>query len=309
MQQTSSAGSVPAERAGSPAVMALLRETYAAWSADKAPRLAAALAYYVTFALAPFLIIVVQIVALIMGFGHAAGHHQSARDAILGAVATSAGPQTAATLRTIVDATLSQQGQSLLAGIIAWVVLILAAAGLFGAIQDVLNTIFAVDEKQHGGLLVMLRDRFTAFAMIAGIAFLLIVCLAANALLTSFAPVVERLLPGGVVAIQIFGLLFSLAVTTALVAAIFKWLPDVSLSWRDVLIGAVATAVLFTLGELPLGWYLGRAGTTSVYGAAGSLVAILLWVYYSSQILLLGAEFTKVYAKRRKATVAPPTTL
>lgn len=304
MQQTSSAGSVPADRPGAPGVMALLRETYAAWAADKAPRLAAALAYYVTFALAPFLIIVVQIVALIMGLGNASGHHQGARDAILGAVASAAGPQTAATLRTIVDATLSQQGQSLLAGIVAWVVLLLAAAGLFGAIQDVLNTIFAVDEKQRGGLLVMLRDRFAAFAMIAGIAFLLIVCLAANALLTSFAPVVERLLPGGVVAMQIFGVLFSLAVTTALVAAIFKWLPDASLSLRDVAAGAFATAVLFTLGELPLGWYLGRAGTTSVYGAAGSLVAILLWVYYSSQILLLGAEFTKVYAKRRKA-VAP----
>lgn len=299
MQQSTSAGPVPAERSSSqPGVIALLRETYTAWSSDKAPRLAAALAYYVTFALAPFLIIIVQIVALIMGFGHAAGHHQGARDAILGAVASAAGPQTAATLKTIVDATLSQQGQSLLAAIIAWAVLILAAAGLFGAIQDALNTVFAVDEKQHGGLLAMLRDRFASFAMIAGIAFLLIICLAANALLTSFAPVVERLLPGGVLAMQAFGLVFSLAVTTALVAAIFKWLPDVSLPWRNVLIGALATAVLFTLGELPLGWYLGRAGTTSVYGAAGSLVAILLWVYYSSQILLLGAEFTKVYAKR-----------
>jgi len=275
----------------------VLKSTYSEWNEDHAQRLAAALAYYVTFALAPFLIVVVQIVALILGAGNGAGHHLAARNQIIAIVSHSAGKGAGQALDAIVTGILSQHNASIWTATIGWLVLVLSAGGLFGAIQDALNTIFGA-EKARSGWWHLLRERFVSFAMVGGIALLLIVSLLLNALVTSLSSGLERIAPGFVWIFQAADVVFTFLLTMLLVAIIYKWLPDVALRWRAVLAGAFVTAALFGVGEVALGWYLGRAGWTSEYGAAGSLVLILLWVYYSAQIFLIGAEFTKVLARR-----------
>lgn len=275
-------------------VIALARATYDAWNADRAQRLAAALAFYVSFALAPFIIVVIQIAGLILGKSVGEQHGQKEMFAI---VTHSAGPLATAGLKTMIDAIMTHQGKSFLTAVVSWFFVILAASGLFGAIEDALNTVFSVPQER-GGLWVMIRDRFLPFAMIGGIALLLIVTLVVNALITSLAAGLERLFPGFVIIFQALGVLFTFFITMLLVAIIYKVLPATSLDWRDIAVGSFATALMFTVGELALGWYLGRAATTSWYGALGSLVVILIWIYYCAQIFLLGAEFTKVYVRR-----------
>jgi len=278
------------------AILDVLKSTYAAWNEDHAQRLAAALAYYVTFALAPFLIVVVQIVALVLGAGNGAGHHLAVRNQIIAIVSHAAGKSAGQALDAIVTGILSQQGASMWTAVIGWIVLVLSAGGLFGAIQDALNTVFGV-EGTRGGFWLLLRQRFVSFAMVGGIALLLIVSLLVNAVVTSLSSGLERIAPSLVFIFQAGDVLFTFFLTMLLVAIIYKWLPDVTLGWRPVLAGAFVTAVLFGVGEIALGWYLGRAGWTSEYGAAGSLVLMLLWVYYSAQIFLVGAELTKVFAR------------
>ncbi|MGH7683688.1 MAG: YihY/virulence factor BrkB family protein [Vulcanimicrobiaceae bacterium] len=275
-------------------VIGLVRGTYDAWNADRAQRLAAALAFYVSFALAPFLIVVIQIAGLILGKSVGEQH---ARQELFAVVTHSAGPLAAAGLNTIVTAIMTHQGKSLLTAIASWFFVILAAGGLFGAIEDALNTVFSVPQER-GGIWVVIRDRFLPFAMIGGIALLLIVTLVVNALITSLAAGLERLFPGFVIIFQVLGVMFTFFVTMFLVAIIYKVLPATTLDWRDILVGSFVTAFMFTLGEMALVWYLGRAATTSWYGALGSLVVILIWIYYCAQIFLVGAEFTKVYVRR-----------
>ena len=271
-----------------------VRAIYEAWSADHAQRLAAALAYYITFALAPFLIVVIQLVGLILGQGD-----HGARSEIHDIIARSAGTSAADALDSIVTSITSQQKTSVLTAIVGWVVLVMSAGGLFGAVQDALNAVFNI-EPPKGGIWLILKERFVSFAMVGGIALLLIVSLMVNAVITSLANGFESVVPGLVIVFQFAGVLFTFGLTALLLAMIYKWLPDRPLRWGDVIPGAIATALLFLIGEVALGWYLGRAGWTSAYGAAGSLVLILLWVYYSSQIFLVGAEFTKVFESRRR---------
>src|SRR5579875_1350493 len=261
-------------------VMTLARATYDAWNADRAQRLAAALAFYVSFALAPFIIVVIQIAGLVLG--KTVGE-QHARNELLAIVTRSAGPMAATGLNTIIGAIMTHQGKSVLTAVASWFFVVLAASGLFGAIEDALNTVFSAPQER-GGFWTMLRDRFLPFAMIGGIALLLIATLVVNALITSLAAGLERLFP--------------FFVTMLLIAIVYKVLPATTLDWHEILVGSFATAVMFALGEVALGWYLGRAATTSWYGALGSLVVILIWIYYCAQIFLLGAEFTKVYARR-----------
>lgn len=278
------------------ALIGIIKSTYAAWNEDHAQRLAAALAYYVTFALAPFLIVVVEIVGLVLGGGNGAGHHMGARDEIISIVSRSAGKSAGQALGGIVDGILAQQSASVWTAVVSWVVLILSAAGLFGAIQDVLNTVFGAQQKR-GGLWLLLRQRFASLTMLGGIALMLVVSLLVNAVVTSLSSGLNSIAPSLVTIFQVVDVAFTFGLTMLLVAIIYKWLPDVSLPWRPVLAGAFVTAALFGVGELALGWYLGRAGWTTEYGAAGSLVLILLWVYYSAQIFLFGAEFTKIFAR------------
>jgi membrane protein len=176
---------------------------------------------------------------------------------------------------------------------------------VFGQLQDALNTIWGVKAKPGGGILGFLRSRFLSFAMVGGVCFLLLVSLTLESVLKGFSHYIQGVLPGGIViAIAVYWI-FDLAVVILLFAIIFKFLPDAKTQWRDVWIGAALTAIFFALGKWALGLYLGSGSAASAYGAASSLITLLLWVYYSSQILLFGAEFTQVYACRAGRGVEP----
>jgi membrane protein len=184
-------------------------------------------------------------------------------------------------------------------------VLLFGASGVFGELQAALNTVWDVAPKPGRGIWGIVKDRFFSFTLVVGVAFLLLVSLIASAALTWLGQVFERSLPGGALVWQVLNFSISLAVVTALFALIFKTLPDVHIHWRDVWVGAAVTAALFTLGKFLLGLYLGSAGVGSAYGAAGSIIALVIWVYYSAQVLLVGAEFTEVYARRFGSRITP----
>jgi len=199
----------------------------------------------------------------------------------------------------------AQPGKSTVATIIGIGLALFGASGVFGQLQDALNTIWGVKAKPGRGIWGFLRNRFLSFAMVAGICFLLLVSLTIEALLRGFSHYVQSVLPGGIVIALAVYLIFDFAVVVLLFAMIFKFLPDVKIQWRDVWVGAVITAILFGIGKWLLGFYLGSGAAGSAYGAASSLITLLLWVYYSSQILLFGAEFTQVYAAQAGRILRP----
>ena len=189
--------------------------------------------------------------------------------------------------------------------LIILLVLLFGASGVFGELQSALNTVWDVAPKPGRGVWGLVKDRFFSFTLVVGVAFLLLVSLVVSAGLTWAGQVFASSLPGGALVWQVLNFCISFAVVTALFALMFKTLPDVHIKWRDVWIGAGVTAGLFTLGKFLLGLYLGSAGVSSAYGAAGSIVALVIWVYYSSQVLLVGAEFTEVYARRYGSRITP----
>jgi membrane protein len=275
----------------------LLKETFNEWNEDKAPRLAAALAYYTAFSLAPLLIVVISIAGLIYGKEAVQGQVQYQ---IQGAV----GSQAASAIQDML-ANFSHPSSGIIATVLGVITLVLGAAGLFGQLQDALNTIWEVAPKPGQGILAMLRQRFLSFTMVLGICFVLLVSLVLSALVSALGNVIAVHIPQQETVLQIVNLVISFAVITLLFAAIYKVLPDVQISWRDVWMGAVVTAILFTIGKYALGLYLGQSSVSSSYGAAGSFVLLLLWIYYSAQILLFGAEFTQVYARKYGSKIEP----
>jgi membrane protein len=199
----------------------------------------------------------------------------------------------------------SKPGKGTAATVIGIALALFGATGVFGQLQDALNTIWGVKAKPGEGIMSFLRARFISFAMLGGVFFLLLVSLTVEALLKGFSHYVQSALPGGLtIAVSVY-LLFDFAVVTVLFAMIFKFLPDAKIQWRDVWIGAVMTAIFFGIGKWALGLYLGSGAAASAYGAASSLITLLLWIYYSSQILLFGAEFTQVYANQAGRRVEP----
>jgi membrane protein len=285
----------------------MIKETFARWNADKAPRLAAALAFTTIFALAPVLVIVIAIAGYAIGVANGTGH-AAIEDKLLLTIQASAGPQAAAVVRQMVAASLDKPAQSVVAQVAGWIALVLGAAGLFAALQDALNTIWHADPPKKG-LWRAIRDRVASIGMLLAIGFLLLVTTAINAAIAYVSAYVVQALPfpGAGFVFAVVNWILSVALITLLFAMMFKYLPDVEIEWRDVWTGALVTAVAFVIGQVLIAFYLGWAGVASAYGAAGSLLAILLWVYYSSMILLFGAEFTRVYAERRgsKATSEP----
>jgi membrane protein len=286
-------------------IWTLLKETFSEWREDKASRLAAALAYYTVFALAPLLIIVIAVAGLVFG-------QEAARGELIAQIQGLVGQEGAQLIETMVESA-SKPTSGIIATTIAIATILFGASGLFGQLQDALNTIWEVEPKPERGILGMIKDRFLSFTMVLGIGFLLLVSLIVSAVLSALNPYLKDLLPGSIYWIQILNFIISFGVITLLFAMIYKILPDVEIAWDDVWIGAVVTSLLFNLGKFLIGLYLGNSSAGSAYGAAGSLVILLLWVYYSAQILLFGAEFTQVYAKRRGSWVAsaqkasPPT--
>lgn len=279
-------------------ILSLLKETFSDWSEDKAPRLAAALAYYTVFALAPLLLIAIAVAGLFFG-------REAATNQIGQQVAGLLGPTAGEAINSMIQAASANKGTGIVASIIGVVTLLLAASGVFGELQDSLDTIWEVQPKPGLGIMATIKKRFFSFGMVLGVGFLLLVSLVISAALGALGTVVAGDQFGETLIWKVLNFVVSFGVTTLLFALIFKVLPDVKVQWGDVWIGALATALLFTIGKALIGWYLGRPGTTSTYGAAGSFVALLLWVYYSAQILFLGAEFTQVYAREYGSKIQP----
>jgi len=277
----------------------LLRQTFQEWLQDKAPQLGAALAYYTVFSLAPLILLLLAIVGAIFRHDPA-----GASNKITQQMSYFLDPSALQVVQSIAQSA-SQPGKSTIATIIGIALALFGASGVFGQLQDALNTIWGVKAKPSRGIWGFLRTRFLSFAMVAGICFLLLVSLAIEALLKGFSHYVQSVLPGGIAIALTVYLIFDFAVVVLLFAMIFKFLPDVEIQWRDVWIGAVMTAILFGIGKWLLGFYLGSGTAASAYGAASSLITLLLWVYYSSQILLFGAEFTQVYAARAGRAFKP----
>jgi len=277
----------------------LLRQTFSEWLEDKAPQLGAALAYYTVFSLAPLILVLLAIVGWIFQ-----KDPDGAWQKITMQMSYFLDRSALAVVQNIAQKA-SQPNKSVIATIIGVMLALFGASGVFGQLQDALNTIWGVKPKPGAGIWAFLRIRFLSFAMVGGVCFLLLVSLVLEGLLKAFSHYVQAIVPGGIVIALIVYWVFDLGMIILLFASIFKFLPDVRIQWRDVWIGATMTAIFFAIGKWALGLYLASGGAGSAYGAASSLITLLLWVYYSSQILLFGAEFTQVYASRAGREIKP----
>lgn len=277
-------------------IVTLFKETFTEFMDDKAPRLGAALAYYTIFSIAPLLLIAIAIAGLVYG-------KQAAQHDVLAQLKGLFGDAAAKSIQEmLVSASKPKSGT--IATIVGIITLLFGAAGVFGQLKDALNTIWNAEPKKGGGFMGMVKDRFLSFAMVFGIAFLLLVSLVLDAALSAAAKYVG--LPGGEAPWQVLQLGVSFGVVTVLFALIFRFLPDTKVEWRDVWYGAAFTSFLFVIGKFALGLYFGRSSVGSAYGAAGSLVLLLVWIYYSAQILFFGAEFTQVYSRHHGSRQGQP---
>ncbi len=265
--------------------------------ADNAPSLGAALAYYTIFSLAPVLIVVIAVAGLVFG-------REAAEGEILRELQALVGPAGAATIQTIIQR-VSQPALGIVASTVGLVTVLVGASGAFLQLQDALNQIWKVKPKSESFWVCALRKRSLSFGLVLGTGFLLLVSLALSAALAAVGTFMGQLLPIAAFLLESVNFLLSFAVITLLFAMIFKVLPDTEVAWGDVWMGAAVTALLFTIGKMLIGLYLGKSSVASAYGAAGSLVVVLVWVYYSAQILLLGAEFTHAYANQHGSRVGP----
>lgn len=267
----------------------IFKQTISEFSQDKVPRLGAALAYYTIFSLAPLLLIVIAIAGLAFG-------HDAAQNKIFEQLRGVLGSTTAEGVQEMVK-NAAKPKSGTVATVLGIATLLLGASGVFGQLKDALNTIWDVKPKEGRGIMRMVKDRFLSFAMVFGLGFLLLVSLVIDTAIAAMGKYAGNHLPGGEAVWHIVEMAFSFCVITVLMAGIFRLLPDLKIEWRDVWLGAALTSLLFVLGKFALGIYFAKSAVGSSFGAAGSLVLVLLWVYYSAQILLFGAEFTQVYAR------------
>jgi membrane protein len=280
---------VESEKPYQKGVVALFKNTASEWIQDKCPQLGAALAYFTVFSLAPLVLVLLAVFGLIFG------GTDHARQMITEQLRYLIDPSGIKVIQDIA-ANASKPQAGIIATTIGVVLALFGASGVFGQLQDALNTIWGVKPKPGGGLMGFIRTRFLSFAMVGGVCFLLLVSLTVETILRGFSDYLKNVMPGGhILALALF-LIFDLAVVILLFAMIFRYLPDAKLAWRDVWVGATLTAILFAVGKFVLGLYLGSGAAGSAYGAASSLITLLLWIYYAAQILLFGAEFTQVYA-------------
>ena len=281
-----------------PLVITLFQRALWAWWEDNALRLGASLAYYTLFAIAPVLLVAIAIAGLAFG-------PEAVRGEIVGQLQALVGRDGAEAVQAMLEGA-SRRQSGLFATIVGSITFLFAATGAFLELQTVLNTIWRVKPRADAANIAgFVTDRIRSFGLVLGIGFLLLVSLALSAALAAASAWLDRWAPGMPIVWQSLNVVTSLVVITTLFAMLFRFLPDVVLEWRDVATGALVTAVLFTLGKQAIGLYLGQSSTTSTYGAAGSVIVLLLWVYYSSQILLLGAEFTRVYAEHHGSRIKP----
>lgn len=280
-------------------VIYLVKETFNHWLDDKASRLAAALAYYTVFSLPPLLILVIAIAGTFLG-------EEAARGEVVQQLQSLIGTEGAKAVEVVIaGASKSGTASSLSASIISVIILLFGATAVMTQLQDALNTIWGVAPRPGNMIKIFVFQRLLSFGMILGIVFMMLVSLVMSAALGILSKYLGGLFPGLEFISALVDLTISLSVISCLFAMMFKYLPDVKIKWSNVLIGAVITAVLFNLGKYLIGLYLAKSAFNSTFGAAGSLVVLLAWIYYSAQILFLGAEFTQVYARRHGAYIEP----
>ena len=268
----------------------MLKDTVLAFINDEALSRGAAIAFYTVTSIAPVLLIVIAIAGLAFG-------QEAAQNAITAQLSDLMGQQTAEVLQAAV-ANASSKSSGITATIIGIVTLLVTASGVFGEMQSALNAIWKAKPK---GTTVsrLIRARAASLGLVVTLGFLLMVSLVVSTALTAFGNYLDAILPFGKIILTVLNVLVSLLLISCLFAAIYKVLPDRDLQWSDVIVGAIATAILFTIGKSLISWYIGSSAVASSFGAAGALIVLLLWVYYSAQTFLLGAEFTKVYATTR----------
>ncbi|HSK76689.1 MAG TPA: YihY/virulence factor BrkB family protein [Thermoanaerobaculia bacterium] len=276
----------------------MLKESFQEWKDDDALSLGAALAYYTIFSLAPMLLIAISVAGLVFG-------REAAQGELVGQMRGLVGQQGAEAIQTMVANAGKQGSGGVLGTILGIVTILFGATGVFAQLQSSLNKIWNVEAKPGQGIWSFLRNRILSFGMVLGIGFLLLVSLAVSAAIAALDTYATGLFPAAEVVIGIVTAAFGLAVITVLFAMIFRYLPDVKIAWKDVWTGAAVTSVLFLIGKVLIGLYLGNSTVASTYGAAGSLVILLLWIYYSTQILFFGAEITQVYARRYGSGIVP----
>ncbi|HEX6588562.1 MAG TPA: YihY/virulence factor BrkB family protein [Longimicrobiales bacterium] len=279
----------------------LLKETFREFKEDEATRVAAALSYYTIFALPPLLVLLITIAGAIWEPSDVQGRIEAQISALLGAEGASG-------VRAMLENANRPGSGGVLPTILGIAGLLFGATGAFIQLQSALNTAWDVKpDPAQGGIRNFITKRLLSLGMILGVGFLVLVSLALSAVLSAAGSSIERFLPEALSGPLLFAFnaILSLAVITLLFAAIYKVLPDVVIRWREVWIGAVVTAVLFVIGKFAIGLYIGQSDPGSAYGAAGSLAVILVWVYYASIIVLLGAEFTQVWARRRGVEIVP----
>jgi membrane protein len=280
---------------------ALARDSVKEFLDDDCQTQAAALSYYTIFSLPPLLVLILMLLGAVLDPQDIRGHLETQLGTLMGPSATEQ-------IRNILEQAHSPGSGTGVAAVLSVLALLLGATGAFGQLQAALNRAWEVaPDPDKGGLKQFLLKRVFSFGMILSVAFLLLVSLVLSAALTAFGGALGSMLPEGVSAtlLQVVNQLLSLVVIAGLFAALFKVLPDAHVAWRDVLVGGAATAVLFVLGKFLIGLYLGRSNPGEAFGAAGSLAVLLVWIYYSSMILLFGAEFTQLWAERRGQGIAP----
>ena len=271
-------------------ILALLPAAVVGWWNGNLLRLGASLAYYTLFAIAPILLVAIAVAGSVFG-------DEAVRGEIIGQIDGLVGRDGGAAVQALIEGARNRQS-NLLAAAIGTLTSMLAAGAVFLELQAALNAVWQVQPASRGLIKGFLVSRARSFGLVLAVGFLLLVSLALSAALAAVGAWLGTQMPGVPMAMAALSWLVSIATTAVLFALLFKVLPDVSLRWRDVAVGGLVTAVLFTVGQCLIGLYLGRSGTTSSYGALGSVVVLLLWVYYSSQVLLIGAEFTRLYTER-----------
>ncbi len=277
--------------------VSLLKDTFNKWSDHNATRLGAAVAFYTLLSFAPLLVLLAALAALIFS-------KQEAQNGLIEQARQMIGARGADTVKSLLE-NAQKPSSGVFASIVAFVTLLFGASGVFTELRDALNTIWDATPKNSSGLMGMLRQRLFSFGMVLSVGFLLLASLVISAGLALIGKYFGGLVPLPAAVLEAINFLVSFAVITVLFAFMFKYVPAIHVAWRYVWIGATGTALLFSIGKLLLGLYLGKASVGSAYGAAGSLVAMIVWVYYSAQIFFFGAEFTRVYADAHEARPAP----
>jgi membrane protein len=275
-----------------------LKTTINEWVEAEPFQLAAALSYYTLFSLAPLLLIAIGVAGLVFG-------REAAQNQIVETLQGMIGQDSAKAVQEMIQASSEKPKTGMLSTIIGFVALLFGAGGVVGQLQTSLNKMWEVTPKPGQGIWGFLRQRFFSFAMVLAIGFLLLVSLVVTAVLSSFTSMLTSFLGDATFVAHAIDILVSFGFVTLLFALIYKYVPDVEIQWRDVWVGAALTSILFTVGKYLIGLYIGTSGVSSTFGAAGSLITILVWVYYSSLIFFLGAEFTRVYATQYGSGVAP----